>query len=61
MTSDQLREQLITNVEEYFCERITDLFDDERPKVADSFFKEFVVNGAEPEEWAFINDLTNVQ
>ena len=61
MTSDQLREQLITNVEEYFCERITDLFDDERPKDADSFFKEFVVNGAEPEEWAFINDLTNVQ
>lgn len=59
MTADT-RENLITYVEEYFCEQITDLLDRDLKDDADSFFKEFVVNGEEPEEWLFVNDLTNV-
>ena len=59
MTAD-IRESLINYVEEYFCEQITDLFDQDRKADADSFFKEFVVNGEEPQEWLFVNDLTNV-
>lgn len=57
MTAD-IRENLITYVEEYFCEQITNLLDTKTKEDADCFYQEFVVNGEEPEEWLFINDLT---
>jgi hypothetical protein len=57
MTAD-IRENLITYVEEYFCEQITNLIDTKTKEDADSFYQEFVVDGEEPEEWLFMDDLT---
>ena len=60
MTVDEIREKMITYVEEYFCEQITNLIDMEMKYDADSFYQEFVVDGEEPEEWLFINDLNGL-
>jgi hypothetical protein len=60
MTVEEIRENLITYVEEYFCEQITNLIDMDMKDDADSFYQEFVVNGEEPEEWLFVNDLNDL-
>lgn len=54
------REEIITKIEDHFCQQITFLFDENRQDDAHSFYMEFVVDGEEPEEWTFISDLTDV-
>jgi hypothetical protein len=41
-------------------ERVFALVDTNRIDDADAIHSEFVVDGHEPDDWLFINDLTNV-
>jgi hypothetical protein len=59
MTTDQLRDILISDVEEFYCSRSTYLMDYDL-RYLDCLFEEFVVDGEEPDEWLFMNDMTNV-
>lgn len=50
------REQILTELEVYWCDRMTELVHQNRINDADSVFSEFVVDGKEPfeQEWIFI-------
>lgn len=55
-----MHESCIENVEDFFMERIMHLVDKTQIENADAIHAEFVVDGIEPNDWLFINDLTNV-
>ena len=55
-----MHEQCIAHCEEFFMDRISQLVDKFNIDDADSLHGEFVVNGQEPDDWLFLNDLTNV-
>jgi hypothetical protein len=50
----------IYQVEEYYCQRMETLVDEERFDDSNAIFEEFVVNGEEPDEWIFMNYLEDV-
>lgn len=58
MKTDQ-REYNIFVLEEYYCNRMTELVENEQFDDSHAIFEEFVVD-EEPSEWIFLNDLTNV-
>lgn len=60
MKESVMHESCIENVEDYFMDRLCHLVDKTQIDDADAIHAEFVVDGAEPEDWLFINDLTNV-
>jgi hypothetical protein len=45
---------VIEQMEEFYCERMTRLIDDERYDDAHAIYEEFVVNDEEPEEFLYI-------
>lgn len=47
-------------IEEYYCDRMSYLVDEERFADADAIFNEFVLDSENPDEWTFIEDVTNV-
>jgi hypothetical protein len=49
------KENAITSIEEFYCQRLTELVDQERYEDSDAFFQEFVVNSSEPHEWMFLD------
>lgn len=61
MKQDLILEQCVQNVEEFFMDRVTELVGDCNIDDADALHEEFVVDGVEPDDWLFINDMTNVQ
>ena len=60
MKQDLILEQCVQNVEEFFMDRVTELVGDCNIDDADALHEEFVVDGAEPDDWLFIGDLTDV-
>lgn len=48
------REWCIHHIEEFYCSRMEELFDNEQYDDAHSIFEEFVVNGEEPEDYVFL-------
>lgn len=48
------REWCIHHIEEFYCNRMSELVDMEKFDDAHSIFEEFVVNGEEPEEYVFL-------
>lgn len=60
MTTEQMHENCVENVEDYFIDRISQLVEDLRIEDADSFHDEFVIDGIQPGDWLFVNDMTNV-
>lgn len=58
--SDLMHERCITHCEEFFMDRVSQLVDDYNLDDADALHSEFVVDGEEPDDWLFINDLTDV-
>lgn len=60
MKESVMHESCIENVEDFFMERIMHLVDKTQIEDADAIHSEFVVDGIEPDDWLFINDLTNV-
>jgi hypothetical protein len=55
-----LHDNCLNEVEDFFMERVFALVDTNRIDDADAIHNEFVVDGHEPDDWLFINDLTNV-
>lgn len=60
MKENVMHESCIENVEDFFMERIMHLVDKTQIENADAIHAEFVVDCIEPNDWLFINDLTNV-
>lgn len=58
--NDTDRKWSIYQIEEFYCNRMEYLVELEQFNDAHSIFEEFVVDGEEPGEWIFIDDLTNV-
>ena len=47
-------------IEEFYCERMSELVEDSRYEDSDAIYKEFTIDSEDPDEWMFIEDLTNV-
>ncbi len=60
MKQKVVHELCVRNVEDYFMDRVTDLVGEMSIADADALHEEFVVDGIEPEDWLFVNDLTDV-
>ncbi len=54
------KEKCIDHCEDFFMDRLAYLFDNATLEDCGCLHDEFVVDGQEPDEWLFINDLTNV-
>jgi hypothetical protein len=54
------REHNIYLIEQYYCERLEELAENEQFDDAHALFEEFVVDSEEPGDWMFIADVTNV-
>lgn len=53
------RDRTIFLIEEYYCSRMDELFEQERFDDSNSIFEEFVVPHQDV-KWIFLEDLTNV-
>lgn len=47
-------------LEDYYITRMDELVENECFDDSNALFEEFVVDEQEPDEWMFLNDLTNV-
>ena len=55
---DKLKENTITLIENYYCQRLTELVDMKMYNEAHAIYEEFAVKSVdEPIEWFFINEL----
>jgi hypothetical protein len=54
MTEEERRNWNIYHIEEFYCNRMEHLVDQEQFDDAHSIFEEFVVDGKEPEEYIFM-------
>lgn len=57
---DDEKDYLIDLIENFYTTRIPELIDESRYGDVDSIFKEFVVNGEEPNEWLFLDFIVDV-
>ena len=55
------KDTIITSIENYYCDRMTELVDQERFDDSNAIFEEFVVNEEEPVNWLFLEDITDVR
>ena len=53
----KIREELITQIENYYCKRLTELVDMKMFDDAHSIYEEFAVDVDNPVEWFFIKDV----
>jgi hypothetical protein len=55
------KDTIITSIENYYCDRMTELVDQERFDDSNAIFEEFVVNEEEPANWLFLEDISDVR
>lgn len=55
----EMQYECIDNVENFYMERMELLVENEQFDDADALFREFVVDNEEPDEWIFINDISD--
>jgi hypothetical protein len=55
------RDIIITTIENFYCDRMTELVNEERFDDSNAIFEEFVVNEEEPVEWLFLEDISDVR
>ena len=53
----KIREELITQIENYYCQRLTELVDMKMFDDAHAVYEEFAVDVDNPVEWFFIKDV----
>ena len=53
----KIREELITQIENYYCQRLTELVDMKMFDDAHAIYEEFAVDVDNPVEWFFIKDV----
>ncbi len=59
---DEAKEKCVTNIENYYCQRLTELVDMKMFAEAHSVFEEFSLGDDESYEWCFLKileDTTN--
>ena len=59
---DQIKEDCVTHVEKYYCQRLTELVDSKMYDEAHAIFEEFSLADDDPYEWCFLKileDTTN--
>jgi hypothetical protein len=49
------RDAVIDSIEEFYCDRLNELVDQERFDDSNAIFEEFVVDSHEPTQWFFLN------
>lgn len=54
------RQYSIFLMEQFYCERMEELVENERFDDSNSIFEEFVIQEQEPEEWVFVEYISNV-
>lgn len=54
---DTLRDEIVSLLDAYWSERMTVLVDENRISDADALFSEYVIDGEEPEEWLFMEEV----
>lgn len=59
LNQKQQQKQQIDNLEAYWSERMCELVTDDRIDDSDALFLEFVVDGEEPSEWVFLEDMSD--
>ena len=55
--SNQRKEQVINHIENFYCDRLTELVDQKKINEAHAVFEEVVVDTEEPCEWFFIKQV----
>ena len=51
---DQIKEECITQIDNYYCQRLTELVDSKMYDEAHAIFEEFSLADEEPYQWLFI-------
>lgn len=54
------RDYSIYLIEEFYCQRMEELVEEEHFDDSNAIFEEFVVNSEEPEEWVFLEFIKDV-
>jgi hypothetical protein len=57
---NEIREQSLDELDAYWSERMCALVSDDRIDDSDALYLEFVVDGEEPEEYIFMEDLSGI-
>lgn len=57
---NEIREQSLDVLDAYWSERMCTLVSDDRIDDSDALYLEFVVDGEEPEEYIFMEDLSGI-
>jgi len=57
---NEIREQSLDELDAYWSERMCVLVSDDRIDDSDALYLEFVVDGEEPEEYIFMEDLSGI-
>lgn len=55
-----MKENQIINLEAYWSERMCELVTADRIDDSDALYQEFVVDGEEPSEWVFLEDMSDI-
>lgn len=55
-----LHRQILIEIESYWNNRMCDLVNEDRFDDSDALYLEFVVDGEEPDQWMFLEDLDAV-
>jgi len=54
------KDEIIATIENFYCERMTELVNENQFDDAESLFHEFVVNSQEPIHWIFMENIEDV-
>ena len=57
---NEIRERSLDELDAYWSERMCVLVSDDRIDDSDALYLEFVVDGEEPEEYIFMEDLSGI-
>jgi trans-2-enoyl-CoA reductase len=58
MTDNDMHYQCIETIEEFYMDRMSYLVDQEQFDDSHALFTEFVIDTEEPDEWIFLNDIS---
>lgn len=54
------RDNIIDTIEKFYCDRLNELVNEERFSDSNAVFEEFVVYGEKPNQWLFIDFISDV-
>jgi len=57
---NNLHRQILIEIESYWNNRMCELVNEDRFDDSDALYLEFVVDGEEPDDWIFVEDLDAV-